>query len=61
VTIFLANGTEAISERGLVTKSTRNQHLERPVKGYDHIRGGDYVVLEVSDTGRGIRAKDYIS
>jgi PAS domain S-box-containing protein len=55
---LLSNATEAIPERGVVTISTRNQYLDRPIKGYDHVKEGDYVVLKVSDTGRGISPED---
>ncbi len=53
-----SNAAEAIPERGVVTISTRNQYLERPVRGYDNVKEGDHVVLEVSDTGRGISTED---
>ncbi len=55
---LLSNAAEAIPERGVVTISTRNQYLDRPIKGYDHVKEGDYVVLKVSDTGIGISAED---
>ena len=41
-----------------MTIATRNQHLDRPVYGYDDVKEGDYVVLSVSDTGEGIAAAD---
>ncbi len=55
---LISNAAEAIPERGVVTISTRNQYLDRPIKGYDQVKEGDYVVLEVSDTGRGISTED---
>lgn len=55
---LLSNAAEAIPERGVVTISTKNQYLDRSIKGYDHVKEGEYVVLEVSDTGRGISAED---
>jgi PAS domain S-box-containing protein len=55
---LLSNAAEAIPERGVVRISTRNQYLDRPIKGYDNVKEGDYVVLEVFDTGRGISAED---
>jgi two-component system cell cycle sensor histidine kinase/response regulator CckA len=55
---LLYNAAEAIFESGVVTILTRNQYLDRPVKGYENVKEGDYVVLEVSDTGRGICAED---
>jgi PAS domain S-box-containing protein len=55
---LLSNAAEAIPESGVVTIATRNQYLDRPVTGYDNVKEGDYVVLEVSDTGRGISTED---
>lgn len=55
---LLSNAAEAIPERGVVTISTRNRYLDRPIKGYDNVQEGDYVVLDVSDTGTGISAED---
>jgi CheY-like chemotaxis protein len=55
---LLSNAAEAIPEKGLVTILTRNQYLDRPVKGYDDVKEGDYVILEVSDTGKGIPTED---
>jgi PAS domain S-box-containing protein len=55
---LISNAAEAIPEKGIVTLSTRNQYLDRPIKGYDHVKEGDYVVIEVSDTGRGISMED---
>ena len=53
-----SNAAEAIADRGEVTVRTENRYLDQPVRGYDEIREGDYVVLTVSDDGRGISAKD---
>ena len=53
-----SNAAEAITGRGEVVVRTENRYLDQPVRGYDQIRQGDYVVLTVSDNGRGIAAKD---
>ncbi len=55
---LISNAAEAIPETGVVTISTKNQYLDRAVKGYDDMKEGDYVVLEVSDTGKGISTED---
>jgi PAS domain S-box-containing protein len=55
---LVSNAAEAISGKGEVTIRTENRYLETPVKGYDEVKQGDYVVLTVSDTGMGIPAKD---
>jgi CheY-like chemotaxis protein len=43
---------------GVVTIKTANQYLDKPIRGYDEVREGDYVVISVSDTGEGIPAAD---
>jgi len=53
-----SNAAEAIAGRGEVIVRTANRSLDKPVRGYAEIRDGDYVVLTVSDDGRGIAAKD---
>lgn len=55
---LIANAAEAISGDGEVIIATKNQYLDRPITGYDEIHEGDYVVLTISDTGRGIAADD---
>ncbi|MEQ8160729.1 MAG: ATP-binding protein, partial [Smithellaceae bacterium] len=59
-TIFnlVSNASEAMAEGGVVTIKTANQYLDKPVQGYDEVQQGDYVVLSVSDTGKGISAVD---
>jgi len=55
---LVSNAAEAMPQGGVVTIKTGNQHLDKPVSGYDEVREGDYVVLSVSDTGEGIPAGD---
>jgi two-component system, cell cycle sensor histidine kinase and response regulator CckA len=55
---LVSNAAEAISGPGEVTIRTENSYLDRPVRGYDDIAEGDYVVLTVSDNGKGIPAQD---
>jgi two-component system, cell cycle sensor histidine kinase and response regulator CckA len=55
---LVANAAEAIAGRGEVTIKTENRYLDVPVRGYDDMQEGDYAVLTVSDTGKGIPAKD---
>lgn len=52
------NAVEAIAEKGAVTLRTENRHLDHPIKGYDEMKEGDYVVLSVSDNGQGIAQQD---
>jgi PAS domain S-box-containing protein len=53
-----SNAAEAIAGRGEVVVRTENRYLDQPVRGHDTIREGDYVVVTVSDDGRGISEKD---
>ncbi len=55
---LVANAAEAISGPGEITIRTENRCLDKPIRGYDEMREGDYLVLTVSDTGSGISAAD---
>ena len=55
---LLSNAAEAISDHGEVTLLTENRYLDKPIAGYDHIEEGEYVVLRVSDNGKGISGGD---
>jgi len=55
---LVINAIEAIQSTGMVTIKTENRYLDAPVLGYEEIRAGKYVMLTVSDTGRGISPED---
>jgi two-component system, cell cycle sensor histidine kinase and response regulator CckA len=55
---LLANAMEALDQSGVVTVSTENRIVDRPLRGYDTVREGKYTVLSVSDTGSGISSGD---
>ncbi len=55
---LVSNAIEAIEGDGDVVISTHNRYLDRPLKGYDEVTIGEYVVLSISDTGSGISAQD---
>ncbi|MGD9016414.1 MAG: ATP-binding protein [Desulfobacterales bacterium] len=53
---LVANGFEAIPAEGSIEIVTANHYIDRPLKGYDDITEGDYVLFQVRDTGTGIAA-----
>jgi CheY-like chemotaxis protein len=55
---LVSNASEAIECSGNVTISTMNRYVDRPLKGYDDVNIGEYVVLAVSDDGSGISSDD---
>ncbi|MBL0715191.1 MAG: response regulator [Desulfosarcina sp.] len=55
---LVSNAAEAMPDGGTVTITSANQHVDKPIKGYDVVAEDDYVVLTVEDTGTGISEKD---
>ena len=55
---LISNAAEAMPEGGKITVSTDNRYIDRPIRGYDDVKEGDYVVLTISDTGTGISPDD---
>ena len=55
---LVSNASEAIESSGNVTISTINRYIDKPLKGYDDVNKGEYVVLAVSDDGLGISSDD---
>ena len=55
---LVSNAAEAMTEGGEIRISTENRYIDRPIRGYDNVEEGDYVVLTVSDTGVGISTED---
>ena len=52
------NASEAIEGSGMVTISTENRYLDEPLKGYEDVRIGEYILLTVGDDGSGISPED---
>ena len=55
---LVSNAAEAMSAGGTIVVATENRYVDRPIRGYEDIVEGDYVVLTVSDTGVGILPED---
>jgi CheY-like chemotaxis protein len=55
---LVANAAESMPDGGQILIATENRYIDKPIKGYDHVKMGDYVVLTVSDRGVGISPKD---
>jgi signal transduction histidine kinase len=55
---LMSNAAEAMPDGGEVVVRTENIYVDKPIKGYDRVNEGDYVVLSVSDTGIGIDPDD---
>jgi len=55
---LVSNAVEAITDSGEVQIKTENRYIDRAIEGYETVKGGEYVVLTVSDTGRGIPAAE---
>ena len=55
---LVSNASEAIEGSGVITISTMNRYVDSPLRGYDDVKIGEYVVLSVSDNGSGISSDD---
>ena len=55
---LVSNASEAIEGSGSVTITTANRYIDRPLRGYEDVNIGEYVVLTVSDDGPGISSDD---
>jgi signal transduction histidine kinase/ActR/RegA family two-component response regulator len=55
---LVSNAAEAMPNGGKLFIRTENRYVSYPIKGYDEIEPGNYAVLVVSDTGKGISSED---
>jgi response regulator of citrate/malate metabolism len=55
---LISNAVESLEDQGLVSISTRNRYIDTCIKGYDEVKEGDYVILNVTDNGAGISKED---
>ena len=55
---LISNAAEAMPATGKISISTENRYIDKPIKGHDDVKEGDYVVLKVQDDGTGIPSED---
>ncbi len=55
---LVTNAAESMPEGGTITVSSENRYIDKPIRGYDDIEEGDYVILTVLDNGIGISAQN---
>jgi len=53
-----SNAAEAMPDGGETVFTTKTCYVDKPIKGYDDIEEGDYVILSVSDNGTGMTPMD---
>ena len=54
---LISNAREAMGDRGILSIKSQNVHMEKAFGRYSRIEPGDYVCLDVKDTGSGIPAE----
>ena len=55
---LVVNAAEAQPQGGVIRLRTENRYLDQPLRGYDQVAEGEYVVLCVGDAGVGIAEAD---
>lgn len=55
---LVTNAAESMPDGGPIVITSENRYLDRPIRGYDDVKEGDYALLTVSDGGVGIPSKD---
>lgn len=58
ITNLVTNAAEAIYAEGTVIITARNAYLDKPPKGYDKVKEGEYIAITVTDNGAGISDED---
>lgn len=55
---LVVNAAEAQPRGGVIRLQTENRYLDQPLRGYDQVAEGEYVVVSVEDAGVGIAEAD---
>jgi PAS domain S-box-containing protein len=55
---LVTNALEAIPGTGEIIISTKSRYVDKSINGYDEVKEGDYITLNVSDNGIGIPPHD---
>lgn len=55
---LIANAAEAQSSGGQIVVSAESRFLDYPIRGYNTVNEGEYILLRVKDCGEGIGAED---
>ncbi len=55
---LVSNAAEAMTHGGSIFISAKNQYIDKPIRDYDDVAEGDYVIFSISDTGIGISPDD---
>jgi len=55
---LLINAAEAQPHGGKIMISSESKYIDKPIKGYENILEGDYVVVKITDNGIGISDED---
>jgi CheY-like chemotaxis protein len=55
---LISNAAEVMVDGGIISITTCQKYIDKPLKGHREFKKGDYVFLAVSDTGTGISPED---
>ena len=55
---LVSNAAESQPSGGKIIISTENQHIDKPIEGYESIKAGEFAVVTIEDKGIGINGAD---